>query len=156
MAVCSGVRLLPSLAPMALISSKSRFHVSLVKLGGGPGRNWSALVITHVLRLPQCGTAGNMVGTYTPGAACGRYVLGAMAPSSAHWARTIVATCSPTATPSVFAGPSATELRRALKSASIAACCAGTSLDSTVRVAASTAASTDAPAGALTWARNAG
>src|SRR5688572_13403814 len=153
MAVCSGVRWALSLPPIALTSLKSRFHVSLVKLGGGPGRNWSALVSTHVLRFPQCGTAGNMVGTYTPGAVCGRYVLGAIAPSSAHRATTFVATCSPTAMPSVLAWPSATDFSRALYSVSIAACCAGTSLDSAVRVAASTAASTEAPDGAVTGAR---
>src|SRR5262249_30875959 len=52
-AVCSGVRCVLVLPPTALISLKSRFHVSLVSAGGGPGRNWSPLVITHALRLPQ-------------------------------------------------------------------------------------------------------
>ena len=42
--------------PSALISVRSRFHVSLVKLGGGPGRNWSPLAITQGFRLPQWGT----------------------------------------------------------------------------------------------------
>ena len=63
MAVCSGVRLELLIPPSALISSKSRFHTSLVKPGGGPGRNWSPLVITHGRRLPQWGTAGDEVGT---------------------------------------------------------------------------------------------
>ena len=63
MAVCSGVRWVLFLPPSALISLKSRAHVSLVRLGGGPGRNWSPLVITQGLRLPQWGTAGTTVGT---------------------------------------------------------------------------------------------
>src|SRR5512132_3186927 len=59
-AVCSGVRWLLSFPPSALISLKSRFHTSLVRAGGGPGRNSSPLVITHGRRLPQWGTAGDM------------------------------------------------------------------------------------------------
>jgi len=61
MAVCSGVRCVLSFPPSALISLKSRFHTSLVRLGGGPGRNWSPLVIVHGRRLPQWGAAGDIV-----------------------------------------------------------------------------------------------
>src|SRR5512134_46597 len=63
MAVCSCVRLEPFIAPSALTSSKSLLHTSLFKSGGGLGRNWSPLFITHGRRLPQCGTAGFAVGT---------------------------------------------------------------------------------------------
>ena len=63
MAVCSGVR-------WVLFMPAERLDLVEVPLphvagqaGGGPGRNWSPLVITHGRRLPQWGTAGDAVGT---------------------------------------------------------------------------------------------
>jgi hypothetical protein len=57
--------------------------------------------------------------------------------------------CSPTAMPSARALASAMPASDAWYAASTAACCDGASLSSTVRFAAATAASTDAPGAAF-------
>ena len=50
-------------APMTLTSLKSRAHASLVRAGGGPGRNWLALDMSQGMRVDHCTAAGAAVGT---------------------------------------------------------------------------------------------
>ena len=60
--VCSAVRRRAALAAQSLdLVVVARPLAS--ELGGGPGRNWAALVINQGLRCGQCGTASITVGT---------------------------------------------------------------------------------------------
>src|SRR5262245_15747902 len=70
--VCSAVRAVLLVPPRLLTSLKSRAHSALDSAGGGPGRNWSALLNTHGFARAYCSQIGGVVGTYTPGAVCGR------------------------------------------------------------------------------------
>src|SRR5256885_5143560 len=55
MTVCSSLRCALSLEPSDIVSATSRFHCSLSRAGGGPGRNWSPLVKVQGTVPPQWG-----------------------------------------------------------------------------------------------------
>src|SRR5215208_2015347 len=60
---CSVVRAVLLVPPRFLTSLYSRAQSALDSAGGGPGRNWSALLSTHGLARAYCSCSGGVVGT---------------------------------------------------------------------------------------------
>src|SRR6266511_2332792 len=61
--VCSGVRAVLLVPPRLFTSLYSRAHSALDRAGGGPGRNWSALLSTHGFARAYCSHNGGVVVT---------------------------------------------------------------------------------------------
>src|SRR5262245_15568315 len=61
--VCSGVRAVLLVPASLLTSLKSHAHSALDSAGGGPGRNWSALLSTDGLARAYWSHSGGVVGT---------------------------------------------------------------------------------------------
>src|ERR1700754_4262734 len=61
--LCSGVRAVLLVPPRLLTSLYSRAHSALDSAGGGPGRNWSALLSTQGFARAYCSHSGGVVGT---------------------------------------------------------------------------------------------